>query len=236
MAEGRADLALTSARRLVAAVPDALLAEYPTAEEWRAIPLFTLLRFGRFDAVLAEPRPAPERRYLTGIWHYARGLAQLRAGALEEARAERAALSAVAAEPALLRLDFVGVHAADYLRLAGHVLDGELAAAAGETDLAVAALEAAVALDSGFPYIEPPRWYFPPRQALGAVLLEAGRAREAEDVYRADLAAHPRNGWSLFGLAQSLRAQGRAAEADAVRTGFEHAWARADVELRASRM
>jgi tetratricopeptide (TPR) repeat protein len=236
MAEGRADLALTTSRRLVAAVPDAMLAEYRSAEEWRAIPLFTLLRFGRFDSVLAEPRPAPERRYLTGIWHYARGLAQLRAGALDQARAERAALASVEAEPGVAQLDFVGVPAAEYLRLAGLILDGELAAAAGETDRALAALEAAVALDSGFPYIEPPRWYFPPRQALGAVLLQAGRAREAEAVYRADLAAYPRNGWSLFGLAQSLAAQGRAAEADAARTGFEHAWARADVELGASRM
>ena len=84
-------------------------------------------------------------------------------------------------------------------------------------------------------FTEPPPWYFPVRQALGAVLLTGGRAAEAEAVYREDLVRNPENGWSLHGLAQSLRAQGRGAEAGAVDERFRKAWARADVALTASR-
>jgi tetratricopeptide (TPR) repeat protein len=84
-------------------------------------------------------------------------------------------------------------------------------------------------------YTEPPPWYFPVRQALGAVLLDAGRVGEAEQVYRTDLKQNPRNGWSLFGMAESLRRQGRRDEAAFVERGFSEAWARADVALRGSR-
>jgi hypothetical protein len=85
------------------------------------------------------------------------------------------------------------------------------------------------------PYMEPPPWYFPTRQALGAALLAAGRAGHAETVYRADLEHHPKNGWSLYGLAASLRAQRKSAEAEWAQQGFAAAWARADVDLHASR-
>jgi len=90
-------------------------------------------------------------------------------------------------------------------------------------------------LQDGLAYMEPPPWYFPVRQALGAVLLDAGRPAEAEAVYRADLDQYPGTGWSLFGLARSLRAQGQDAAAEWAEQGFGHAWARADVELQASR-
>ena len=85
-------------------------------------------------------------------------------------------------------------------------------------------------------YTEPPRWWLPLRKALGAVLLDAGRAEAAEAVYREDLRRLPLNGWSLFGLARSLAARGREAEAAAVETGFRNAWARSDVELNSSRL
>jgi pimeloyl-ACP methyl ester carboxylesterase len=91
-------------------------------------------------------------------------------------------------------------------------------------------------MDDGFPYSEPPVWHQPPRQVLGAILLEAGRAADAERVYREDLARFRENGWSLYGLMQSLSVQGRAAEAAQVRGRFEHAWARADIALASSRI
>jgi cytochrome c-type biogenesis protein CcmH/NrfG len=84
-------------------------------------------------------------------------------------------------------------------------------------------------------FTEPPPSYFPVRQSLGAALLQAGRASEAEAVYREDLRRNPENGWSLFGLAQSLRAQGRNTDATAVDARFRRAWARADVALTSSR-
>ena len=235
VAEGRSDLALSSARNLASKVPDSMIEEFAGAEEWRAIPLFTMARFGHWDAIRGEPQPAPAHRYTTGAWHYARGLASVRQARLDEAATELAALQAIAESEALASLDFVGEPAADYLRIGAHHLAGELAAARGEVDAAVAELEQAVRIQDAQIYTEPPRWYFPLRQALGAVLLDAGRAEQAEAVYRLDLAQHPRNGWSLYGLARSLREQGRDPEAAAIETGFTNAWERADIKLAASR-
>jgi tetratricopeptide (TPR) repeat protein len=234
--EGRGDLALSSARRLGAQINDEALGAFPGVEEFTVMPTFALLRFGRFDAVLGEPVPAPRLRYATGIWHYARGIAHARRGDAAAAGPELAALRSIAAEQALAGLEFTGVPASRYLELAVAHLDGERAAAAGDPDAAVATLERAVALQDAMPYTEPPRWWLPLRQSLGAVLLSDGRAEAAEAVYREDLRRNPRNGWSLYGLGHSLAAQGRATEAAAVDAGFRNAWARADTELGASRL
>jgi tetratricopeptide (TPR) repeat protein len=234
--EGRGDLALSSARRLRAQINDEALRSFPAVEEFTVMPTFALLRFGRFDAVLGEPAPAPEQRYATGIWHYARGLAHVRRGDAASAIPELTALRSVAAEEGLAQLEFSGVSASRYLELALAHLEGEAAAARGDPDAAVAALEHAIAIQDAMQYTEPPRWWLPVRQALGAVLLADGRAEAAELVYREDLRRIPRNGWSLYGLGQSLAAQGRASEAAAVEVGFRAAWARADTQLDASRL
>jgi TolA-binding protein len=99
----------------------------------------------------------------------------------------------------------------------------------------IAELEAAVEIQDGLGYMEPPSWFYPVRHNLGAALLEAGQAAEAEAVYREDLKQYPNNGWSLFGLAESLRAQDKTAEADKMQQQFELAWQYADVTLTASR-
>ncbi|MGH7264993.1 MAG: tetratricopeptide repeat protein, partial [Candidatus Rokuibacteriota bacterium] len=125
--------------------------------------------------------------------------------------------------------------AVDMLRLASLVLAGEISARAGDPNAAVPPLLEAVAIQDGHWFTEPPPWYAPVRHTLGAVLLQAGRAVEAEAVYRDDLQRNPDNGWSLFGLAQSLRAQGKVSDAAAAEERFRKAWARADVTLRASR-
>ena len=110
-----------------------------------------------------------------------------------------------------------------------------MAAKAGDGASAERLLRAAVAEQDTHWFTEPPPWYFPVRQSLGAALLQRGRARDAEQVYRDDLARNPNNGWSLFGLAQSLRAQGKTAESSQVDASFQKAWAQADVKLTASR-
>jgi tetratricopeptide (TPR) repeat protein len=233
---GRSDLALTASRKL-AAKTEGLHAEYPFVEEFLATPMQTLVRFGRWDAVLGEPRPADGRPYQLGIWHYARGVAQVRLGALDEARAELAALRAVAVQPAATELIVAGgtAPAATLLEIGAHELAGEIAAAEGDVETAVAELERAVSMQDALVYMEPPPWYYPVRQALGAVLLDAGRPGDAEAVYRIDLKKYPENGWSLFGLAQSLEQQGRADDAALVQRGFVTAWQQADVMLPASR-
>jgi tetratricopeptide (TPR) repeat protein len=125
--------------------------------------------------------------------------------------------------------------AATLLGIAAQVLDGELAGARGDTAGMIAQLEQAVEIQDGLAYIEPPAWFYPVRHTLGAALLESGRAADAEATYREDLRQHPHNGWSLFGLARSLRAQGKSAEADEIERRFTEAWERADVKLSSSR-
>jgi len=115
------------------------------------------------------------------------------------------------------------------------VLACELAAVRGQNAEAVRNLEDAVKRQDALRYMEPPPWYYPVRQSLGAVLLSAGRAKEAEAVYREDLRRNPNNGWSLYGLAQALRAQKKNADAARVDEAFRRVWARADVQLAASR-
>lgn len=234
-AQGRGDEALAVARQLAAVVPRHEIAKLPLLEDFVTIPVLTLVRFGRFDAVLGEPAPAPELRYATAFHAYARGLALVRAGRTADAEREIDALAAAARDPALGQLVFVEGPVSRRLEIARHHLAGELAAAQGRSGAAVAELEAAVAVQDSLAYTEPPPFYFPVRQALGAVLLSAGRPADAEAAYRKDLAQHPKNGWSLFGLAEALRAQGRAADARWAEQGFEAAWSRADVTLRASR-
>jgi tetratricopeptide (TPR) repeat protein len=237
VAQGRADLALTTARRLAANIPLDEVPALPFLEDWWPTPIFTLARFGRWDAVLAEPRPPDALRYATAVWHYARGVALARLGRLDEANAEYAEVEKAANDPELAKLVFdpAGGTAQERLRVGQHHLRGELAVARGDLEAAAAALEEAVWVQDAMNYIEPPAWYFPVRQALGAVLLQDGRAAEAEAVYRKDLEQYPKNGWSLFGLAQSLRAQDKAQEAQWAETGFANAWAKADVKLVASR-
>jgi tetratricopeptide (TPR) repeat protein len=232
---GSGDLALMTARQLAAKVPPEMLRDFPFVEQFRPIPVQTLVRFGRFDEVLGEPRPPDAERYSLGVWHYARGLALLRRGDRALAEAELAALEAIAASEEMAKLDLTNEPASRYLALAVAQLGGELAAARGDVAGAVAKLEAGIRMQDSMVYTEPPRWHMSLRQTLGAILLEHGRAAEAEAVYRADLVRVPGSGWSLYGLAQSLAAQGKDAEAELARRGHEIAWARADVALRSSR-
>jgi tetratricopeptide (TPR) repeat protein len=232
--EGQSGVALKAARKLVATVPEPTVRKVPPLETFSPTVLFTLVRFGKWKEILAEPAPPPDFRYTTGIWHYARGLAHAERGHLNAAQTELDLLRAIAAE--MPKEQMVSLNsAATLLRIAANVLAGELAAARGRTDDAVERLTAALADEARLTYEEPPAWYQPVRQMLGAVLLEAGRFTGAEAVYREDLKRNPENGWSLYGLMQSLEAQERAEEALEVQQRFTLAWARADVTLPASR-
>jgi tetratricopeptide (TPR) repeat protein len=116
-----------------------------------------------------------------------------------------------------------------------YALIGEIAARGGKLDEAIAQFREALKIEDAGLYFELPKWYYPIRQSLGAALLKAGRNAEAEAVYREDLKRFPENGWSLFGVAAALRAQGKSAEADEVDRRFGKAWSAADVKLTASR-
>ncbi|WLD14087.1 hypothetical protein [Planctellipticum variicoloris] len=198
-----------------------------------AMPYELALRFGQWDELLAEPEPAEHFPVARAVRLYARGVALAAKQQVAEARAEqvkfRTAKNALPTEAM-----FVLNTAADVLAIADQMLEGEILYREGKVDEALAALREAVRREDALRYIEPPDWIQPVRHALGATLMDARKFVEAEAVYRADLKKHPENGWSLFGLAESLRAQGKSAEADAVELRFKSAWQRADVQLTSS--
>jgi tetratricopeptide (TPR) repeat protein len=232
---GRSAETIRAAGEFAAAVPPAMVREMPDMETAPAAPYFALVRFGRWEEALRQPAPPAELPYVTGAWRYARGLAFVATGRRADAAAELAVIQQLAGSVPADRTLAGFFKTKAILELAANVLAGEIAARSGQTDVAVRHLLAAVAEQDGHWFTEPPVWYFPVRQSLGAALLSGGRPAEAEAVYRDDLKRNPDNGWSLFGLAQSLRAQGKTADAAAVEARFQQAWSRADVTLTASR-
>jgi tetratricopeptide (TPR) repeat protein len=233
--EGNSAEALRAARDLYDHVPSELVAQMPMAELFTPWPILVLIRFGRWEDIEKEPAPPPYYHYTTGMWHFARGLAFTHEGDLEKAAIERDSVDAIAApmSPDLL----VGFNSSKtLLGIASKVLSGEMAARQKRYDEAERTLRQAVAIEDSLHYDEPPTWYFPTRQNLGAVLLEAGKPAQAEVVYRADLKRNPNNGWSLFGLEQCLKARKAVKEAAAVEAQFKAAWAHADVTLTSSRL
>jgi tetratricopeptide (TPR) repeat protein len=227
---GRSEAALDAARNIVEKVPAEVMRQVPPFEGYAPTVLYTLARFSRWNEILSQPAPPSDLRYATAAWHYVRGLAYAAQERPDSAAVERDSLVVTTlAIPADRMVQQNSARAV--LQVAIRHLAGEMAAKAGNTNLAVQQLGKAVSLEDELTYEEPPAWYLPMRQRLGAVLLAAGMAKQAEKVYRDDLVHRPENGWSLYGLAESLKAQKRNREAAAVTKRFGKAWKTADVKL-----
>jgi tetratricopeptide (TPR) repeat protein len=233
--EGRSAVAVDAARQVAAKVPHHHAGALAWTADFPVTPWLAYARFGRWREMLTEPKPPETEPYAMGIWHYARGLAFVARGEVKRAEAELAALTTLLDHEAF-RTTLKDLPLLPNLQIAGRIVRGELASRAGRHDEAVRILREATSLEDGMPYNEPPVWHQPPRQVLGALLLAAGRPEEAEAEYRKDLERFRENGWSLFGLWQSVNAQRRVDDARQVRTRFDKAWARADVSLASSRM
>ena len=228
---GRGTLAVDAADKVAALIPGemlqapgmAFLQHYGTRHlQYRVV-------FARWQEILATPDPGPELPHARGIWHYARGRALAATGDPAAAEAELADLRQAAGALEGVRLEFNRADA--LLRIAAAVLAGRIAEARGDREGAVARLRDAVRLEDALLYGEPPEWSVPTRHELGQVLLRAGRADEAEGVFREALDRFPDNGWALHGLARALRARGRTDEAAAVEARFREVWSEADFEL-----
>lgn len=235
---GQSEVALKAARQLAEMVDrDALrVPAHGYLQHFLVTPIRVMVRFGMWERVLEEPAPPEDLAYPTGTWRYARAMAYARTGRVAEAEAELARLRELAATPGLDELRFFDLNsAAALLGVAERIVTGEIAAARGDHGAAIAALEEGIERESALTYDEPPPWHLPVRHVLGAVLLEADRPADAEPVYRRALKRFPENGYALIGLARSLEAQGKEAEAAEVRERLAAAWAEADVELSGSR-
>ena len=236
-AAGRSKLALEAADKVAGAIPREALGQVPILQSFLVVPYWAKVQFGRWEEILADTGPSHDTPFTRGAWRYARGMAYARTGRLPEAGKELALLKEVLADPSLDALvTFSANTGLAILRIAPLLVEAEIATQKKDWDRALLLLERAVRYEDGLIYQEPPDWPAPVRQTLGAVLLEAGRPDEAEAVYWEDLKKNPENGWSLSGLAQALRAQGKTADAAAAEERFKKAWADADVRLVASRV
>ena len=231
--QGQSALSLDSARRVVANVRVEQVEQFPTIQFFRTVPMLSLVRFARWEEILVEPEPYEPFAFARAIWHYGRGVAHAALGDPEAALIELAAIEQL--EPEVDEIFMGNVYPArDLLGIAKALLAGEIAYRAGDAASAVLAFEEAVALQDALPYTEPPFWYYPTRQSLGAALLASDRAAEAQAVFEKDLEQYPMNGWSMFGLAESLRRQGDEAGAEQAMARFETVWQFADVSLATS--
>lgn len=234
MMQGRRRESLRAARELLASIPEDFKRQSPELVD-PFLPILgdVQMRFGMWKDILKLPAPESSFPIARAMRLFMRGVAFAALGRIDEARAEQALFAA--AVEAVPEQAVISINPArKVLTIAAHMLEGEIALAEGRLEEAVSALERGVAVEDELRYMEPPDWLHPVRQPLGAVLLRAGRYGEAEAVYREDLRRWPENGWSLFGLAEALRAQGKSEEADAVERRFMAAWRWADTKINAS--
>jgi tetratricopeptide (TPR) repeat protein len=226
---GRSGQAIEAAKSLKGKVNMDVAESVGMLQEMVPYYVLTLTTFGRWDDVLAEPLPPASMRMPSAMAWYARGVAHAAKG--DFANARTALDSVVSIEKAVPADDeFKGT-----VGIAMHALMGEIAMRSGNQTDAVAHFREAQKIEDQALYVEPPKWYYPIRHSLGVALMKAGRHAEAETAYREDLKRFPENGWSLYGLAAALRAQGKAAEAAEVENRFAKAWTGADITLAASR-
>ena len=230
MMEGREAAALSAARALISGIPPEFAKANPFMDAFFPIEMEVHMRFGRWEEILRAPEP-PDHLPLTRAYrHFARGSALAALGRGDEAERELLAL-----RESIARLPdgatWANNAAKSVLGVGAKALEGEIAAREGRLDDAARILREAAALEDALTYDEPPDWMQPVRHTLGAVLLRAGLAADAEAVYREDLVRFPENGWSLWGLKRALEMRGDADEAAAVAQRFEKVWGRADVKL-----
>jgi tetratricopeptide (TPR) repeat protein len=190
------------------------------------------VRFVQWKEILRRPEPQKELAGTHVMWRYSRVLALAGSGTLSgaENEAKKYFEEAAAIPPDAPMGEFN--KAKDVLGIAGHVIEARLASAKSEKEAAVGHWKKAVEIQDTLNYSEPADWYYPVRESLGAALLSAGKASEAEAVFRLDLKQNPRNPRSLFGLEKALKAQGKEADAVWVEKEFAAGWKNADTKLR----
>lgn len=206
-----------------------------TLQHYYIIPYYIAVKFAMWDTIFSIPQPEKDLLYPQAIWHYARGMAYLGTNDLPNAQKELETLKILAADTSLEEITVLGINTtADLVQIAEKVLAGEIAAKRGQFDTSVSLLKKAVQTEDNLNYNEPPDWFFSVRHHLGAVLLKAGKYKEAEKVYREDLQIWKKNGWALIGLYNALVLQKKDVQAQSVKSDFDKAWQYADVQLVSS--
>ncbi len=231
MMEGRKRDAIKVADDAAAMAPVAIVRVVPSLEVLWPQPYLAMARFGAWDEILSEPAPPKDFAYANGMRHYARGLAFAAKGKLDDAAGEQKALEADEAAVSPAMESSPNNSAKDVMKIADLALAGAVASARGDHEEAIRDFTDAVNAQDRLGYDEPPSWYYPMRESLGAELLADGKLSEAESVYRADLRKNRENPRSLYGLAQCLRSEGKMREAERLEERFAKEWSHADIAL-----
>jgi tetratricopeptide (TPR) repeat protein len=228
--QGRSAESLQASREAVKAVPPEMLDMMPGMDFFAAEQLLVMVRFGMWNAILNEPRPPEKYQTLTALWLHAQGMAHASTGKIAQARAEVKALRSLARQ--LPPDQLAGQNSArEICQLGAEAVEARIAERSGRLAEAIRRWEHAVAREDTFAYDEPADWFYPMRHYLGAALLDAKRAPQAERVFREDLTRNPNNGWALYGLSRALAMQNKRSEADQAQESFHVAWSEADIKL-----
>tara|TARA_R110000787_G_scaffold86285_12_gene184132 strand:+ start:10147 stop:11880 length:1734 start_codon:yes stop_codon:yes gene_type:complete len=229
---GASDIAIDAAKKTAEKVPVGEFLEMTFLQDFASTPMLAYTRFGKWNEILTIPAPNSKIKHLNLMRHYARGIAFIRKGNINEAQEELNAIEILQNDPELETLiataNNASIHAAN---IAFEVVSGELEALKGNIPKAIEHLENAVVFEDGLTYTEPAAWHIPTRQNLGSILLKAEKYEAAEKIYKEDLAILRQNGWSLMGLYKSLMAQGKKKEAKIIKKEFKTAWKDADIEI-----
>jgi tetratricopeptide (TPR) repeat protein len=235
-ASGQKALAIESARKLAAAVPPAALTSAPILQGFLVVPYYAMVRFSDWDAILAEPAPSFDSAFTHGIWRYARALALVNRGRIDEADRELVEIRMLAGDASLKgQTTFSANTGVAIVQIAPEIVAGEIALKRGEIDRAIAHFDRAVRYEDGLVYQEPPDWHVPARQNLANALLAANRAAEAETVLWEDLKRNPEHGWTLALLSKALKLQDKSQDAALIDARFAKSWKGPDAALTTSR-
>jgi tetratricopeptide (TPR) repeat protein len=237
--EGDSKTAIDAALKASQKPPDSIMSVcgYETLQHFAVVPLYSYVTFGKWDEILNYKKPQDDRPYMQAIWHYARAMAFIAKDNPDNAAEEIKKLKPLTDNKSIEELSIWGINSAGLLvKIAYEVSNGEFEATKKNYSKAISHLTKAVELEDQLRYDEPPTWFYPCRQNLGAILLEAGKYEEAEKIYRQNLSEIPDNGWGLFGLHQALLKQSKIDEAAEVEKQFKESWKYSDIKLTSSRI
>ena len=221
---GDGDTALKAAEKLATIVSDRAKREVPWTQPIAAAPYNAHARFSPPEVVLALRSPEDDFPFVKATWHYARGIALARQGNADAARAEVGAIRELAKRREIAALGQAGVPGEDVLAIAEKIIEARIAQASGDHARAASLFSEGATIQDRLPYMEPPFWYYPVHQSLGASLLAQGQTKEAEAAFRAALQRSPNNGWAATGLLRAAEASGDAGAADEAKRLIQRNW------------
>lgn len=235
--EGNTKLAWEAAKKVQEKTAKDIMLQpgWGTLQHYYTIPYFVAVKFGMWDSILKVKPLGDSLIYPRAILHYAKGIAYLGKKDVAKAENELLQLKELSKDSVLKQITIWDINSMyDIVKIAENVLTAEIYRSKKEYEKAIAAFRQAISIEDNLKYDEPPDWFFSVRHHLGTALLEAGKYAEAEKIYIEDLNTWKENGWALIGLYQALKKQGKAAEAQQIKSRFDKAWQYADCDITSS--